>query len=130
MIPAVRIPADAKIRTPVEIKLKPDWHFDPTVGVFISDRGDRFVPQSDLPKKSQIVHKTPSLAIAARKARARLSSDQKNLLRHLQVILPADQAASQYLEKIRRWPCVAEVSLRPVISLPVVSPEAQQHRLG
>jgi len=121
MIPAVRIPADAKIRTPVEIKLKPDWNFDATRRVFVSDRGDRFLPQSELPKKSEIVHKTPSLARVARKAGAKLSSDQKNLLRHLQVILPADQAAPKYLEKIRRWPCVAQVSLPPEISLPVVN---------
>ncbi len=121
MIPAVRVPADAKIRTPVEIKLKPDWHFDPTRRVFLSDKGDRFMPRDELPKNSKIVHKTPGLAIAARKASTKLSSDEKNLLRYLQVILPADQAASKYLNIIRHWPSVAEVSVPPDVSLPAVS---------
>lgn len=121
MIPAVRVPADAKIRTSVEIKLKPDWHFDPTRRIFVSSRGDKFMPRDELPKNSKIVHKTPSLALAAHKANLKLSNDERNLLRHLQVILPADQSAAKYLEKIRHWPSVAKVSLPPDISLPVLS---------
>lgn len=121
VIPAVRVPADAKIATPVEIKLKRDWHFDSTLRAFVSDRGEKFIPRNELPKRTRIVHKTPSLAAAARTGKAKLSGDERNLLRHLHVILPADQSAAKYLEKIRRWPSIAEANLPPAISLPKLS---------
>lgn len=121
MIPAVRIPVDAKIRTPVEIKLKPGWEFDAERRVFVSDRGEEFETHGELPKKSKIVHKTPALAAAARKAKAKLSDDEKNLLRHLQVILPVDEPPAKYLKTIRDWPGVADASLPPDPSLPRVS---------
>lgn len=118
MIPAVRVPPGAKIRFPVEIKLKPGWEFDAERCVFVSDRGEEFEARGDLPKKSKIVHKTPALAAAARKAKAKLSDDEKNLLRHLQIILPAEEPPAKYAKTIRDWPCVAEASLPPVPSLP------------
>lgn len=118
MIPAVRIPADAKIRTPVEVKLKPGWQFDPARRVFISDRGEKFAPRGELPKHSKIVHKTPSLAAAARSAKAKLSDDERSLLSHLHVILPANQSPARYVKAIQRWPCVADAALPPEVSLP------------
>jgi len=118
MIPAVRIPAGAKIRVPVEIKLKPGWEFDAERGVFVSDRGEEFEARGELPKKSEIVHKTPALAAAARKAKAKLSDDEKNLLRYLQVILPEDEPPAKYLKMIGDWPWVADANLPPAPSLP------------
>lgn len=118
MIPSVRIPADAKLRTPVEVKLKAGWEFDPGRRVFISDQGEKFAPRGELPKHSKIVHKTPSLAIAARSAKAKLSDDERSLLRHLHVILPADQSPAKYVETIRDWPCVADATLPAEVSLP------------
>lgn len=118
MIPAVRIPAGAKIRVPVEIKLKPGWEFDAGRRVFVSDRGEEFEARGELPRKSKIVHKTPALATAAQKAKAKLSDDEKNLLRHLQVILPEDEPPAKYLKTIRDWPAVADASLPPDPSLP------------
>jgi hypothetical protein len=120
MNPAVRLPADGKIRTPVEIKLKPGWQFDPAQRVFISDHGEKFAPRGELPKNSKIVHKTPSLAAAARRPNAKLSGDERNLLRHFQVILPCDERPAKYVEPIRRWPCVEKATLPPEVSLPAV----------
>ena len=39
MIPAVPLPANSRIRTPVNLKLKPGWRFDPDRRVFVSERG-------------------------------------------------------------------------------------------
>jgi hypothetical protein len=118
MIPAVRIPTGSKIRTSVEVKLKPGWQFDPTRRVFVSDRGEEFAPRGKLPKNSKIVHKTPSLAAAARRATAKLSDDERNLLRHLHVILPANQPPAKYVNAIQQWPCIAEAAQPPDVSLP------------
>jgi hypothetical protein len=121
MIPAVRVPVGAKIRIPIEIKLKPGWEFDAERRVFVSDRGEEFEPRGELPKKTKIVHKTPALVEAARQTKANLSEDEKNLLRHLQIILPANEPPVKYLKTIRDWPWVAEASLPPEPSLPGVS---------
>jgi hypothetical protein len=122
MIPAVRVPADAKIRTPIEIKLKAGWEFDAARRLVVSERGEEFEARDDdLPKKSKIVHKTPALAQAARKARARMSADENNLLRYLQVILPADETPAKYLKTIRDWPWVEQANLPPQPSLPGIS---------
>src|SRR5688500_14309964 len=121
MIPAVRVPANAKIRSAVDIKLKPGWKFDDDRLVFISERGEESERRDELPKKTRIVHKTPALAQAARKAKAKMSDDEKNLLRHLQVILPADEPPAKYLKAIRAWPWVADASLPPEPSLPAIS---------
>ncbi|MEA3208181.1 MAG: hypothetical protein QOE70_1238 [Chthoniobacter sp.] len=119
MIPAVRIPAGAKLRTPVEIKLKPGWRFDAARRVFISDEGERFTPRGELPKNTRIVHKTPGLVAAARAGKAKkLSAAEANLLRYLQIILPADRSPAESLEAVRQWPCVEEAALPPEISLP------------
>lgn len=121
MIPAVRVPARAKIRTPVEVKLKPGWEFDATRRVFVSDRGETFQPRGQLPKNSKIVYKTPALAPASRRGKAKLSDDERNLLRYLQIILPADEPPANYMKAIGDWPVVAEASLPPDVSLPGVS---------
>lgn len=121
MIPAVRVPADAKIRTPIEVKLKPGWEFDAVRRVFVSDRGEKCQARAELPKNSKIVHKTPAIAAASRRAKSKLSDDERNLLRHLQVILPPDEPPAKYMKTIRDWQWVAEVSLPPDVSLPGVS---------
>ena len=118
MIPAVRIPADAKIRIPIELKLRPGWEFDAAERVFVSDRGERFEPGAELPKSSKIVHKTPALAHSARATKAKLSDDERNLLRHLQVVLPGNEPPAKYLKMIGQWPGVAEASISPAPSLP------------
>jgi len=121
MIPAVPVPRSAKLRTPVEIKLKPGWRFESSRRVFVSDRGEIFEPRGELPKNSKIVYKTPSLVFAARAGKAQLSAAEENLLRHMQVILPKDSPAAKYLDAVRDWPSVAEAALPPEVSLPAKS---------
>jgi hypothetical protein len=118
MIPTVRVPASAKLRTPVEVKLKAGWQFDAARRVFVSDRGETFAPRGELPARSKIIHKTPSLAAAARVGKAKLSDPERNLLRYLQVILPTERSPAEFVQTIRQWPCVENAALPPEISLP------------
>lgn len=115
MIPAVPLPANSKVRTPVDLKLKKGWSFDPKRRLFASDSGEEFKPRGDLPKNSRIVYKVPSLAEADE---AELSEAERDLRRYMQVILPAGESPAEYVEVIRSWPSVAEAHAAPEISLP------------
>ena len=114
MMPAVPAPA-GKVRTPVDLKLKPNWRFDTSRRVFVSDKGQEFAPRGALPKNSRIVYKVPALAEADE---ARLSKPEKDLRRYMQVILPAGESPADYVDAVRGWPAVAEADVAPQIALP------------
>jgi hypothetical protein len=115
MIPAVRLPAGSKVRTPIDLKLKPKWRFDQKRRVFVSDSGEEFVPRGQLPRNSRIVYKVPGLVHADQ---ARLSKHERDLRRYMQVILPAAESPAGYLEVVRAWPAVEEAHVAPEVSLP------------
>lgn len=115
MMPAVSVPRGARIKTPVEVKLKPQYRYDSTRRVFESNSGARFKPAVDLPKNTLIVYKVPALAEAdARK----LSKSERDLRQYMQVILPEGASPADYVEIIRAWPSVEEAWVAPEISLP------------
>lgn len=114
-MPAVPLPQNAGIRTPVEVKLRPKWSYDSSKRVFESDSGERFKPSGELPKGTRIVYKVPALAEADP---ATLSKHEKELRRYMQVILPEGESPADYVEAIRAWPSVEEVDVAPEISLP------------
>jgi hypothetical protein len=113
MQPAVRAPAGV-LRGAIDVKLKPEWRFDAARGLFATGSGRSFVP-ADLPPGARIVHKVPSLAAADPAA---LTGAERELQRHLQVILPAKRSAAPDLAAIRAWPCVETAASPPEISLP------------
>jgi hypothetical protein len=115
MMPAVPLPPGSKVRTPVELKLKPDWRFDPSRRVFVSGSGKEFAPGGELPKRSRIVYKVPGLVGADV---TRLSKDEKDLQRYMQVILPAGESPAAYVDVVRAWPSVAQAHVAPEVSLP------------
>jgi hypothetical protein len=115
MIPAVPVPKTAKIKVPLEVKLREDCWFDPGKRVFRSNSGAEFSPRGKLPKKSRIVHKIPSLAQADPTG---LTKDERELRRYVQVILPGKESPAQYVKEIRTWPCVERVYVGPEVSLP------------
>jgi hypothetical protein len=115
MIPAVPLPPDSPIRTPVDLKLKPGWRFLPDRRAFRSDADETFTPRGDLPKYTRIVYKVPSLAASDE---AGLSEHERELRRYMQVILPKGQSPEDYVQAIRSWPCVAEAHVAPEVSLP------------
>jgi hypothetical protein len=115
MIPPVTLPSDSKIRIPVDLKLKPGWSLDQSRRVFESHSGEKFTPRGDLPKKSKIVYKVPTLAGADP---SKLSKGERDLQRYVQVILPPGESPADYVDLVRKWPCVAEAHIAPEISLP------------
>jgi hypothetical protein len=115
VIPAVPLPAGSKVRTPIDLKLKPGWQFDTKRRVFVSRAGEEFAPRGELPRNSRIVYKAPKLAEADE---TRLSKHEKDLRRYMQVILPAGESPADYVDAVRAWPPVAEAAAGPQLSLP------------
>jgi hypothetical protein len=114
--PGVPLPPNTSIRTPVDVKLKSGWRFEPNRRIFRSDTGEEFKPSGDLPTNTKIAYKVPSLANANE---AELSGHEMVLRRYMQVILPKGHSPADFVGLIRSWPCVDEAYLSPVISLPL-----------
>ena len=115
LTPGVPLPESSSIRRPVELKLKPGWRFDPDRRVFVSNAGERVTPGGDLPKRSRIVPTVPSLASADE---ATLSPAERDLRRHVQIILPRGEPPDRYVDAVRAWPCVEQANVGPEVSLP------------
>lgn len=115
MFPKVPAPKYGKVKIPVDAKLKSDWRYDLNRRIFVSKSGETFRPRGDLPKRSKIVYKVPSLAHVDP---AKLSEPEKDLQRYLQVILPFGKTAKDYVNTVRSWKCIAEAEVGPKISLP------------
>ena len=114
-MPAVPAPKNSGIRSPVEVKLKPNWRYDASRRTFVSKEGEEFDPRGELPKRTKIVYTVPALARADESA---LTDDEKNLSRHMQIIFPHEEKPSKYLKDIRSWESVEEAHVAPDISLP------------
>lgn len=114
-IPAVPLPKDGSIRTPIDFTLKRDWRFDSKRRVFESDTGEKFSVRSELPEGSKIVYKLPDLA---RADPSTLSEPERDLRRYMQVILPPGESPDKYLKVVRRWTPVEEAHVAPEVSLP------------
>jgi hypothetical protein len=114
-MPAVPLPKDGNPRTPLDFKLKSDWHFDTMSRTFASDAGEKFSPRGELPAGSRIVYKAPNLA---RADPTKLNGPEQDLRRYMQVILPRGESADRYLQVIRSWPPVEEARIGPEVSLP------------
>jgi hypothetical protein len=114
-IPAVPLPQDGSVRTPVDFKLKPGWRFVSRSCTFESDTGETFSPRGDLPEGSRIVYKVPNLA---RADASKLNEHEKELRRYMQLILPQRTSAAKYQSTVRGWPCVEDSHAGPEVSLP------------
>jgi hypothetical protein len=115
VIPAVPLPKDGSIRTPVDFTLRPGWSFDAKRRTFMSSTGETVSPVDDVPVGSKIVYKAPGLA---RKDASTLNEHERAMRRYMQLILPAGESAARLLSTVRAWPPVEEASAGPEVSLP------------
>ena len=114
-IPAVPLPKDGSVRTPLDIKLKSNWYFDTKRRTFKSDAGETFSPRGTVPQGTRIVYKVPSAAHADESS---LNEHERELRRYMQVILPRGESPANYLRAVRAWPPVEEAHVGPDVSLP------------
>ena len=114
-IPAVPLPKDGSIQTPIDFTLKSGWRFDLKRRIFESDTGETFSARGELPEGSKIVYKVPNLA---RADASRLNDAERDLRRYMQVVLPRGASPAKYLKVVRAWPPVEEAHTGPEVSLP------------
>ncbi|HEV7642685.1 MAG TPA: hypothetical protein VGO50_01970 [Pyrinomonadaceae bacterium] len=115
MMPAVPLPEDSGIKKSVEVKLKPGWVLNERRDTITSDKGEKFSLKSKLPEKCRVVHKIPELAKADPK---KLSKEEHELRRYLQVIVSDEGSPEECLKSIEDWPGVEKVYHTPDVSLP------------
>ena len=115
MFPDVPVPGRAPIRRPVELKLKPGWRYQSRRRAFTSESGEVFSPRRDLPAYTRIVYQVPELSAVDPKE---LSQSDRELQLHMHVVLPPGESPEDYVGVVLRWPCVAEASAGPEVSLP------------
>ncbi len=105
---------EASVRPSLSIRLRPEWRLA-APGEFADAAGERLSVAADLPAGAALVPKVPSLATADPK---RLSAPERELARHVQLVLPAGSDAARLLPVVKRWASVEDAELPPRVSLP------------
>ena len=104
------------IRPHLVVKLKRGWRYLESKHLFVSSEKKKFLPHADLPPGTHIVYVVPHLA---RSHLRRLSKDEQELARYVNVILPKGTSSIDYLNVLKKWMCVDKVQIPPEISLPM-----------
>jgi hypothetical protein len=105
---------EARVRPSLSLRLRPGWRLA-APGEFAETGGARLHVAADLPPGAELVPTVPALAAADPK---RLSAPERELARHVQLVLPSGVDAAKLLPVVRRWACVEHAQLPPQISLP------------
>lgn len=105
---------EAPVRPSLAIRLNPGWRLAGAVA-FADASGARLDVAADLPPGAELVPTVPALATADPE---RLSGPERDLARHVQLILPAGADAGRLLPVVRRWTSVEDARLPPRVSLP------------
>jgi len=98
------------------VKLRRGWRVSSRRGIFVGpDSPGEFDPAGQLPEGTRLEPMVPALAESDP---SKLSEDEENLARYVNVVPPPGVAAEELVEKTRTWPCVREARLAPEVSLP------------
>lgn len=111
MQPAIPVPGHAGVRLPIVVELKKGWHYEEASGSFAHGR-QRFDPAEALPAGAQVTQRFPAGSIPPR------TTQERELARFVQLVLPPDDVPAKYLDLVQRWPCVANAYVIPPPSLP------------
>jgi hypothetical protein len=104
------------MRPHVVAKLKPTWRFDDKAHVFRDlESGRTSDALRRLPAGSSVVATAPTLAGADPQ---KLSADERNLARYVQILLPEGARAADALKEVQGWDFVESAELPPSVVLP------------
>jgi hypothetical protein len=105
---------EAKVRPSLSLRLRPGWRLAAPDG-FADTAGARLYVAADLPAGAELVPTVPALAAADPQ---RLAAPERELARHVQLVLPAGADAAKLLPVVRRWAAIEDAQLPPRVSLP------------
>lgn len=107
--------APAALARALALTLKPGWWFDATNGAFVSPSGERMSTANQLPPGCRLVSTAPEVT---KLAPAKRSAPERDLARHVTLLLPAG-ADPQALSRLAQgWTAVEKVTRPPQVSLP------------
>jgi hypothetical protein len=95
--------------------LEPGWRIVSAHGVFERIGAEPLDVAADLPKGSRVVYTVPTLAEADP---AKLGAPERDLARHVRVILPRGADPVEVLGVVKRWACIERAQVAPSPSLP------------
>ena len=105
---------EASVRPSLSIRLRPGWRLAGP-GELADAAGARLYVAADLPRGAELAPTVPALAAADPQ---RLSAPERELARHVQLILPAGADAAKLLPVVKHWASVEDAQLPPRVSLP------------
>lgn len=105
---------EASVRPSLSLRLRRGWRLA-APGEFADAGGARLYVAADLPPGAELVPTVPALAAADPKG---LSTPERELARHVQLILPSGVDAAKLLPVVKRWASVEDAQVPPRISLP------------
>lgn len=114
-------PGYAHARSPAEVPpciaatLKAGWRLAGEAGAVESAAGERLDYAAELPAGSRVVYTVAPLAAADP---ARLSAPERELARHVRIIVPRDADVAAVLAEVRRWVCIERAQVAPTPALP------------
>lgn len=97
------------------LTLKSGWWFDARTGELVSGRGERTPVTDRLPAGSRLVPTAPAVA---KLPPAKRSAPERELARHVQLLLPADADVESCLRLVQSWDAVEKAARPPQVSLP------------
>lgn len=107
--------APAALSRALALTLKPGWWFDAQAGAFVSATGERTPAADQLPPGCRLVPTAPEIA---KLAPAERSAPERDLARHVMLLLPAAADAQALARLAQSWPAVEKVTQPPQVSLP------------
>jgi hypothetical protein len=97
------------------LTLKPGWWYDADAGAFVSARGERLPMADRLPAGSRLTVSAPAIA---KLPPARRSAPERELARHVRLLLPAAADPEACLRMAQGWEAVDQATWPPQVSLP------------
>jgi hypothetical protein len=100
-------------RAHLDVTLKTGCRLDR--GRLVSAEGRAVGGAEKLPRGSRIIAVVPRLADVDP---ARLSPAERDLVRHVKILIPRGADPAAVLARVKRWKCVEHAQVAPEISLP------------
>jgi hypothetical protein len=107
--------APADVAPAIAATLKAGWRVAAERGAFESARGERLDVAAALPGGSRVVYTVPALAAADVAA---LSAPERELARHILIVLPPGADAAKLVPAVRSWTCIERAQVAPRPALP------------
>ena len=107
--------APAALSRALALTLKPGWWFDAHAGAFVSAPANVRRPSDRLPAGCRLVPTAPEVA---KLAPARRSAPERELARHVMLLLPATADPEALSRLAQGWEAVEKVTRPPQVSLP------------